>query len=177
MKGPAMNEKLKKGSKSLLRWMTPLPVLSMFASQTIGSIRRSAEALRLVGSGNEDNRNKSAEDVEEFSKLTPEQRFQKSYEDGAWTEDQLAIQSGRIRVAKFVLIIAAIAIVPFGVATFIYSSWWLAVFLGPATMAFSLILMAQALRHAWWGHQIKHRSMISFREFMSLESVWRNLFE
>lgn len=166
----------KKGGRLLLRWMTPIPMLMDSGRSVAKSAGNIGEAVKSAGEAKQKREDRARASDKEWQGLTAEQRFQKAYEVGAWSEEDLAKQSGSIRVAKFVFLFFGFALMPVVAANFILMPWWLAVFLGPLFVFFIVFSFAQALRHAWWDCQISQRSLITFKEFLSRRDMWSYLF-
>lgn len=131
-------------------------------SNIMGSVSRTKAAVEEMKSAQE---KKAAEEVSQG--ITPEDKFNRLYEAGAWDEESLAIQLGKIRVAKFFFLVVGLCLIPVQLATYLFIPWILAIFLAPVGTFFSLFLLIQAAKHGWWQFQLEERSMISFRTFFS----------
>ncbi len=149
--------------------LTPWPVIKRQVSQISGSFTRTAQRIREAKEVV--TRQQDQAQVENLQ-LTPEQLFQLHYEAGSWTERELGARSGRLRVTKWIWLVAAAFAIAGAVRLVILWPW--AAMLVPAVMlAFALVCLAKAAIGGWFEYQIYARSMIPFREFMGRPEFFR----
>ncbi|PHM20677.1 MAG: hypothetical protein CK604_07135 [Curvibacter sp. PD_MW3] len=113
---------------------------------------------------------------QESARLTPEERFEKHYGEGGWDERRLAIQSGKIRIAKFIYLSLAVILPAAAIWQLAVSPAWTIYIVAPALLLGSQVFAVAAIKHAHWDYQIYNRSFISIREFMGRPEFWRFLF-
>lgn len=146
------------------RYITPFPTLMRQGKETKASVDRSIEAFRELRRKNKERQEKKL--GQDYSNLPPEDKFERMYKVGQWDEESLAIQSGKIRVAKFVLLTTGLCLIPVQAAIYFLLPGLLLSFLAPLMFLFNILVFVKALRHAHWAFQIENRSLVSFKSFM-----------
>lgn len=171
-RGGAMNKDRKSwsGAREVAKRVTPYFLLKHFTLETVGSLRRTSATLGKVLSP-------SPRDVNDgHASGNPSERFEALYARNGWDEESLVIHLGRVRVAKFVLLALAAAMIPAMGYTLVYVPWWIGTLLLPSFLFAMVFFSAQALRHAWWCWQISNRSLSSPRAFIDSKDLWSYLF-
>jgi hypothetical protein len=151
--------------------LTPWPTLKRQGKDVIGSVQRTAERIQ------EFKRLASRPQVGQADglQLTPEQRFQKLYEDGAWTETELQVRAGRLRVTKLVWLAMSLALLIATVALALAWPFWQSLMLLPIMLFMGLICFGKTVVGAWYEYQIYSRSMVTFAAFAGRPEFFRFL--
>lgn len=167
-----MSESTKK--KSVIRTMalyaTPIPALSRAAKALLSAAKGLAKAAPVS------KKEKAAGEASSWDSMTPAERFHHASVTGEWTEQDLYRQMAAFRAAKFVQLFVGVMLLPAAVMLALYASLWVVAFGVPTLASFSVVMLAQSLRHAWWQCQIDLRSMISFKEFVGRPDLFGRLF-
>lgn len=167
-----MNDK-KRIALKVVSYATPYPLIARVFQSVSKSGKAIAEAIparKQAGSA------EAEADVCAWSALSPQEKFQKAFVDGQWTEEALVRQYAAFRAAKFVQLVVGFSVLPLVVLIAMYAPWWVVMFGAPAIASFGVVLLAQSLRHAWWQCQIEQRSMMTFKEFVGRDDVFQYLF-
>jgi hypothetical protein len=152
-------------------YATPYPVVSRVVKSLMKSGKAVAESIPKA----KDDEVKAA-GATKWAQMTPEQRFQHAYAEGGWSEEDLIKQYGAFRAAKFVLLVIGLALLPALLGVAFTAPLWIVMFTVPVMASFSVVLLAQSLRHAWWQCQIELRAMITFKEFFGRRDLLGWLF-
>jgi hypothetical protein len=149
--------------------LTPWPVVKRQVSEISGAFTRTAQRIREAK--NVVTRQQDRAQAEN-PQLTPEQLFEMHYQAGSWTERELSVRSGRLRVTKWIWLVAAALATAGAVRLAIVWPW--AAMLVPAVMvAFATVCLAKAALGGWLEYQIYTRSMVTFREFLGRPEFFR----
>jgi len=159
--------------RTLVLYATPIPAFSRAAKAILSAARGVANAAPV---------SKKEEIADEpgesslWNSMTPVERFHHACVTGEWTEQDLFRQMAAFRAAKFVQLFVSFMMIPSIVMLVLYAPWWVVAFGVPALASFSVVMLAQSLRHAWWQCQIDLRAMISFKEFVGRSDLLGRLF-
>lgn len=156
---------------AVARRLTPWPTLKRQGQDVIGSVQRTAERIKEFKRLATRRQAAQADEVQ----LTPEQRFQKLYDEGAWTETELQVRAGRLRVTKLVWLAMGLALLIAIVA--LAWAWPLlqSLILLPIMFFMSLACLGKTVVGAWYEYQIYSRSMVNFATFAGRPEFFRFL--
>lgn len=150
--------------------LTPWPVIKRQVGEISGAFTRTVQRLREAKDVVARKQNQAQ--AEHLATLTPEQLFEMHYQAGSWTERGLRERSGRLRVVKWIWLIAAA--LAMGSAVRLAIIWpWTAMLVPTFLLAFSLVCLAEAAIGGLFEYQIYTRSMVNFREFMGRPEFFR----
>lgn len=164
----------KKVALKVASYATPYPTFAR-AFQSLVKLGKGVSAAIPKKDGTDDARAEPAAPGS-WAAMSASEKFEHAYSQGGWTEEQVLRQYGAFRAAKFVQLVIGLALLPALVAVAITAPLWLVMFSVPVMSAFSVVLIAQAFRHAWWQCQIDLRAMITFKEFIGRSDLFARLF-
>lgn len=158
------------------RYITPFPILVEQGRSTAGSLKRASESVVALAARKRSNQQGLDERAKAMAKMSPKERFDYLYKEMEWDEDSLRLQAGRIRVAKFALLTMGFCMIPAQLAVYFLMPSLMLSFLAPLLALFTILLFVKAARHAHWELQIEMRSLFSFKEFLSRDDFFKQLF-
>lgn len=150
--------------------LTPWPVIKRQVGEISGALTRTVQRLREAKEVVTRKQNQAQ--AEHLAALTPEQLFELHYQAGSWTERELRERSGRLRVTKWIWLVAG-ALATAGAVRLAIVWPWTAMLVPAVALAFVLVCLAKAAIGGWFEYQIYARSMIPFREFMGRPEFFR----
>ena len=170
-----MSESPKKKSafRALALYATPIPPLARGTKALLNAFRGIAGAASQL---KKEKSERAAPELTPWGAMSPAEKFHHACVTDSWTEQDLYRQMAAYRAAKFVQLFVGVMLLPAAVLLVLYSPWWVIAFGVPALVSFSIVMLVQSLRHAWWQCQIDMREMISFKEFVGRSDLFGRLF-
>ena len=144
-------------------------------SAPLGQIRKSTANTRERMAFLRQRKQERLEQLRELEKVSATERFEDLYKKNEWDEEQLARQIDAIRKAKW----ASLGSCFFWLLLFgficVYSSLLVAMFLGVVMCGVIALSILNMFRFGLYEAQLKLRSLITAKEFLSRSDMWQRI--